>query len=135
MVNKKNYRNALDCYAKLVEANISSGFHHMALMHYYEKGVSVDYTLSLDLFQKAIDTPGYGMEIPSVYEQGDSSGSDSEPTLVYSTIDDYELKGESYYYLGLQYKHGQGVDRSKKESQEYFRKALDRGCKRASYEI
>jgi TPR repeat protein len=43
---------------------------------------------------------------------------------------DYELKGESYYYLGLLHKNGQGVTQDKNIYEDYFGKALGYKCKR-----
>jgi TPR repeat protein len=46
-----------------------------------------------------------------------------------------QTNGEAHYYLGLQYKYGQGVPNDQGKAQYHFREAFSRGCKRAECEL
>jgi TPR repeat protein len=50
-------------------------------------------------------------------------------------ITDVELLGESYYYLGLVYKHRQGIFQDEEKAGDFFKLAVSHGCKRAKYEL
>jgi TPR repeat protein len=104
-------------------------------MYYYGKGASVDYKRSFGLF-KSIKVKWESVSEKSyVYVQDDSNWGNSQNDIIHRTINLSELKGENRSYLGLMYKHGQGVRQDQKKSQDYFKEAFNYGCKRARHKI
>jgi TPR repeat protein len=135
---EKNYQMALEYYENLADSSNPIGCHRLALMYYYGRGVSVDYGKSFTLFEKARYTDSsyiWNERLPFVYDQNQLDGNVIQKNRVYCTVDGEEIKGESYYWLGLLYNNGQGVSQDHVLAQKYFKKALDYKCERAKYEI
>jgi TPR repeat protein len=133
---EQDYQKALEYYTSLVDESQYVGKLRLGLMYYYGKGVAVDYRESLDLFQRS---SGYFYDdkdlLPYVYNPNNLNGRDSQDDLVYSLVDKYDVLGEAEYYLGLQYKYGQGVPDDQDKAQHHFRKAYGNGCNRAECEL
>jgi TPR repeat protein len=133
---EQDYQKALGCYKGLVDNKTMVGFHRLGLMYYYGKGVLVAYKEALSLFEKATrDMNQWNYKLPFVYPQTGVHTDDNQSNLIFCTITLSETKGESYYYLGMMHKNGQGVPQDEERAQGYFREALYHRCKRAKYEI
>jgi TPR repeat protein len=133
---KQDYQKALRYYTKLTDKGLAVGKLRLGLMHYYGKGVPVDYRKSFDLFEKAKrEKKGSNEPLPYVYNPNNLNGDDSQDDLVYCLVGEKEVAGERHYYLGLQYKYGQGIPDDQGKAQHHFRKAFSRGCMRAECEI
>jgi TPR repeat protein len=134
---EQDYQKALEYYTKLTDEDLDVGKLRLGLMHYYGKGVPVDYQKSFELFKRVgeeVDT-FFSHKLPYVYNTNNVNGDDSQDDLVYCLVGSKEAAGEAYYYLGLQYKHGQGVPNNQGKAQHHFRKAFSRGCMRAECEL
>jgi TPR repeat protein len=131
---EQDYQTALEHYTKLAYQTL--GMLRLGLMYYYGKGVAVDYRKSFDLFTSATCGRYYGIKLaPYVYNPNNLHGNDSQGDLVYCLVSDKEVRGEIYYYLGLQYKYGQFVPNDQRKAQHHFKEASSCGCKRAEYEV
>jgi TPR repeat protein len=144
---EQDYQKALEYYTKLADDDIPVGMLRLGLMHYYGKGVPVDYRKSFDLFESARykfrdfimnqlpEFVAFKETLPYVYNSNNLNGDGSQDDLVYCLMDEEQVVVEVYYYLGLQYKYGQGIPVDKDEAQLYLREAFSYGCKRSECEL
>jgi TPR repeat protein len=132
---EQDYQKTLEYYTKLTDNGLTVGKLRLGLMHYYGKGVPVDYRKSFDLLEESTTGTGLRAKLPYVYDPNNVNGYDSHDHHVYCLVSDEEAIGEAYYYLGLHYKHGQGVPNNQGKAQHHFREAFSYGCRRAECEI
>jgi TPR repeat protein len=134
---EQDYQKALGHYTRVADDYLTVGELRLGLMHYYGKGVAVDYQKSFEFFKRVgIElNPFPSQQLPYVYNTNNVNGDDSQDDLVYCLVVEKEVVGEAYYYLGLQYKHGQGVSDDQRKAQHHFREAFSHGCKRAECEL
>jgi TPR repeat protein len=132
---EQDYQKALEYYTKLTDDDLAVGKLRLGLMHYYGKGVPVDYRKSFDLLEETRKGFGLNTKLPYVYDPNNLNGDDSQDDLVYCLVGDKEVVDEAEYYLGLQYKHRQGVLDNQGKTQYHFREAFRLGCKRAECEL
>jgi TPR repeat protein len=132
---KQDYQKALEHYTKLAGNCSGVGMLRVGLMYYYGKGVASDYRKSFDLFEATYTVKKTKESLPYVYNSNNLNGDDSQDDLVYCLVDWKKVIGEAEYYLGLQYKHGQGVSDDQRKAKHHFRKAFSYGCRRAECEL
>jgi TPR repeat protein len=132
---KQNYQKAFEYYKNLADDDIEAGIHRLALMYYYGKCVPVDYKESFSLFEQSLSAALLSINLPFVHYQSRLDANESQKNLVYSIKTYREVRGETYYYLGLMHRHGQGVLQDEEKARGYFELAFDCGCKRAKYEL
>jgi TPR repeat protein len=131
---EQDYQKALEYYTEARTENV--GRLHLGLMYYYGKGVAVDYRKSFDLFKEVEYGKSFsGRLLPHVYNTNNLNGNNSQDDRVYCLLGRNEVTGEIYYYLGLQYKYGQGVPDDQDKAQHHFRTAFSYGCRRAECKI
>jgi TPR repeat protein len=133
----QDYQKALEYYTKLADDGLAVGKLRLGLIHYYGKGVPVDYRKSFDLLEETRGevNPYFYDQLPYVYNTNNLNGDDSQDDLVYCLVRKSQVFGEAYFYLGLQFKYGQGVPDDRDEAQYHFREAFRFGCKHAEYEL
>jgi TPR repeat protein len=133
---EQDYQKALEHYTKLEYHYLDDGRIRLSLMYYYGKGVAVDYRESFYLFKRVIYGPRISIIVPpNIYKLNRLNGNDSLDNVVYCLTNPIKIDGEAHYYLGLQYKYGQGVPNDQGKAQYNFGEAFSCGCKRAEFEI
>ncbi len=138
--DKGDYRQAMRCYKKAVDAGSCCGMFWIGVMYRYGKGVERDYEESFRWFLKVAETESsdagaaYAL-IGILYRHGNGVQMDEQEALQWFRKGADAGDASAMYYIGCMHQYGEGVAVDLNEALAWYRKAAEAGDKDARNKI